>query len=131
MSTGGNQDILALALGKSDKSGRVIGVGKFVTPTSYFTAARHNQNVEEAKKFIQEKLEWEEQRRELESNQNQLTNKIAAFEALVKSRTGQPASKSEKGSCSGKLKVVEDDTVEDEVDVEQSDKKKEVISCII
>ena len=45
--------------------------------------------------------------------------------------TGQPASKSEKGSCSGKLKVVEDDTVEDEVDVEQSDKKKEVISCII
>ena len=52
MSTGGNQDILALALGKSDKCERVIGVRKFVTPTSYFIATRHNQKVEEAKKFI-------------------------------------------------------------------------------
>ena len=67
----------------------------------------------------------------MESNQNQLTNKIAALEALVKSMTGQPTSKSEKGSCSGKRIVVEDATVEDEDDVKHSDKKKKVNPILV
>ncbi|KAK1577338.1 hypothetical protein Q3G72_020798 [Acer saccharum] len=61
--SGDDEDILTQALDSKEHNGRVRGVGKFITPTSYFHTPNLRADWERDKKvWEKEKKEWEKQK---------------------------------------------------------------------
>lgn len=69
MNVQGSNDVLTMALKKPEKTGRVRGVGGFITPTAYFhtpTLSMRELQFKQQQWMLQQQKVWDEEKRELQ-----------------------------------------------------------------
>lgn len=92
--TEGASDILTLALGTPEHSGRIRGLGLGPTPTTYFKLPR--RGVKRENEMLKSQLEEERKRRQ------ELENMLKEFQAQGISQTSEKVASNTKGSANRK-----------------------------
>ena len=131
----GDSDVLSAVLETPEHSGRVRGVGSFVTPTTYFNLPRGGKNRISKDELIardkKREEEFEKRTEEFDKKTETLMSQIAELRALIGASNLQLSSKFSEGDSCRAEKRMADDLIVEPVAAEELMENEGANDCVV